>query len=571
MRLEEYLNKLEEDKKEREERRSERREERREGKFQGDQSEYETGEGASSAGEFKIKPFMRALDTMKNQIIGKLLEIDSILGNPSAKGKKVAEKYKRDYVRYLDRTAQIMGQVDSFKKGEGKEFEEGDETLKAGFRNLYNELSKDLVKTNEKYVADLQESVIRELSELKYKDVNDLIIDAKNSFTQAQNDINLFIEKQKQSEMSKKSSEKGQEKAISGQIKIEAPIKKWVKGKPANETVKKVQQLIFDKFKNVKEVSDTELFKKFIRPPFPDGKNGNTTSQLIIRLKFAFGLKDESSDITQEFIDQLNSMKESVTSKLIDFESFLNKLPENFDPAKWKESEKKVKPLVPKKTEPVDKKGIVKELEKNKPDTSVKIKEESIQQMMDRLKKEAKREFTIEELIKDLKKIQGVEIAEDFDSSKKYSLDPKNPRKGYLAKCKGLYFFENGVCVRSYDGQIGYYNPETGYYKGKDGWKEKIEDLIKKGGVPKKYTYLTKMLIDALNDKDISDYDARYIDFWKNKLSNYGKSTLKAIFNTVKWKYKDRDLLSDLRGLRKRHDYIKDFYDKNKDLLKELV
>lgn len=78
-----------------------------------------------------------------------------------------------------------------------------------------------------------------------------------------------------------------------------------------NDVVAKVQQLIYDKFKEDKKVAETALFKKFasyFKDGKPDGKFGPSTAGLIRALRAGFEL-EKNSNISQKFIDELTAHK----------------------------------------------------------------------------------------------------------------------------------------------------------------------------------------------------------------------------------------------------------------------
>jgi peptidoglycan hydrolase-like protein with peptidoglycan-binding domain len=88
-------------------------------------------------------------------------------------------------------------------------------------------------------------------------------------------------------------------------IKIASPIKKGAKG----DQVKAVQQLIMDKMGT--KLKDVPQYKKFAKYG-ADGIFGGSTASLVPAMKGALGLKDTSSDITQELVDKLSAViKES--------------------------------------------------------------------------------------------------------------------------------------------------------------------------------------------------------------------------------------------------------------------
>jgi len=88
-------------------------------------------------------------------------------------------------------------------------------------------------------------------------------------------------------------------------IKLASPLKRGAKG----DQVKAVQQLIMDKMGT--KLKDVPQYKKFAKYG-ADGIFGGSTASLVPAMKGALGLKDTSSDITQELVDKLSAViKES--------------------------------------------------------------------------------------------------------------------------------------------------------------------------------------------------------------------------------------------------------------------
>ncbi len=93
----------------------------------------------------------------------------------------------------------------------------------------------------------------------------------------------------------------------SAPFKLENTVKYDAKKRGSvNDDVKKVQQLIIDKIGKSSKGKDSELYKKFSKYG-ADGKFGQNTGNLISSIKAGLGLKDTSSDITQELVDKLSS------------------------------------------------------------------------------------------------------------------------------------------------------------------------------------------------------------------------------------------------------------------------
>ena len=317
-----------EDKDTRKQRKEERKEERQEKKFnQGGSEEYSSG-----TGKFNLNAFLKALTALKNQIISQLTDADTVKKiNPDL---KTPEKYKSEFMGLLERTAKLMGDVEYTRSKEGRKLESGDETLISGYRDIYNKIEAQFKEKKESYTKDVQEERIESQKGLEFKGILDPLNSAITKFGEAE----VMM-----TELLTNLSNKAQEGSGTGsQVKIEKPISEWTKGKPANDRVKEIQQMIFDKFKGNSDVTGTQIWKDFSAGNFADGKNGRKTSNMVVALKSAFGLADTSSDITQEFVDQLMAVKESasLSESLISYEDFMSpkKIKEGFDPAAFKKA-----------------------------------------------------------------------------------------------------------------------------------------------------------------------------------------------------------------------------------------
>ena len=132
-----------------------------------------------------------------------------------------------------------------------------------------------------------------------------------------------------------------------------------LKGKK-NEALGNIQTLISRKLGGKIEGSDS--FNKFSKGKFSgDGYFGDITDKVIRGLKAGLGMSDQSSDITEELIDRVLSLKESQNFEgiLKSFDSFSsvnerqNYRDQKFDLKKFLEVADGKKPEEDKKEEPV--------------------------------------------------------------------------------------------------------------------------------------------------------------------------------------------------------------------------
>jgi hypothetical protein len=160
--------------------------------------------------------------------------------------------------------------------------------------------------------------------------------DASSLFVRALQAANKALAKEKEVKDKLASEQKKETDAkTESALKIKRNITKEEVGKEKNEDVTKFQELVLTKFKNNPDVNSTDLFKKFVKFG-ADGMFGGTTAGIIKALKAGFGLKDQSTDITQELIDELSAHEVKESFNVVkNFDTF-NKLNEEFDVAAFK-------------------------------------------------------------------------------------------------------------------------------------------------------------------------------------------------------------------------------------------
>jgi hypothetical protein len=138
------------------------------------------------------------------------------------------------------------------------------------------------------------------------KEAAAIFVDALKSLEDAKEKDKAFVEKIKADKETEDNRNKSAKDAIGfkGTIKMED-----VKDKK-NETVKAFQQEVIKSFKDI--IKGSENFKKFSEGKYAgDGYFGENTAKVIKGMKAGFGMKDTSSDITDEFLNNVFSFKSS--------------------------------------------------------------------------------------------------------------------------------------------------------------------------------------------------------------------------------------------------------------------
>ena len=100
-------------------------------------------------------------------------------------------------------------------------------------------------------------------------------------------------------------------------LTIEDDISPEDVGLSYNQKVQDFQQLVVNKFSNVKSVAETQAFKKMASfgKGGVDGKFGPYTQIIVKALKSGFDLEDTTPDITQQLVDEIDSLDSSTIAE----------------------------------------------------------------------------------------------------------------------------------------------------------------------------------------------------------------------------------------------------------------
>lgn len=332
-------NEMDEDRDERVERREERRKERREDKF-GVSTDTE-GDTAETQGntDFKIRPFIRAVDQLKSQVQSEIFNIKQTLDNRES-GYQSARTYESKFNTIMEIIAKITSKMNLIKDKEGRNLESNDLADIKIFRGLYSTASNDFLAAQKEWKEKKLEDENKYLSDLKDTDTNNFIFGANKAFDQAQAMLNELIRTSQLTVNNKKGVDgtKGAENLASGDI-----IKggKYTKDSKEGKIVIEVKKTIYNKFKKyLGKTKDWGIVYKSGVDNVSGTLLGNT--QNVIKGVKA-GLVDDYSelksdktgDITPAFINIINKVSESnhnTSGKLITFENFIkSKITEAFN------------------------------------------------------------------------------------------------------------------------------------------------------------------------------------------------------------------------------------------------
>lgn len=332
-------NEMDEDKDARVERREERRRERREDKFGVSTSTTDgtTTEVAGSS-DFKIRPFMRAVQQLKSQVQSEIFNTNQILDSRGA-GYQSARTYESKFNTILEIIEKIESKMDSIKDKEGRNLEDKDTADIKILRDLYSTASNDFIAAKKEWTEKKLEDETKYLSDLKDTETNNLIREATKAFTEAQAMLDELT-RISQAQVGGMKATGGANLETGDVIKAG---KKYTNDSKEGKIVIEVKKTIYKKFKSkLGTKKDWEIVYKSGVDNVSGSLLGNTQA-LIVMIKgglFKTGKypqfeSDKGGDITPAFIQSINSLTESQSNsfgKLITFENFIkSKVNEDFE------------------------------------------------------------------------------------------------------------------------------------------------------------------------------------------------------------------------------------------------
>ena len=340
-------NEMYEDKDERRKKKEERRKERREEKFGVSTSDTDgTTTEVEGDTDFKIRPFIRAVDQLKSQVQSEIFNIDQSIKNRES-GHQSASTYKTKFNAILEIILKINSKLELIKDKEGRNLEAGTATDPADsaeikiFRGLYTTASNDFLAAQKEWTEKKQEADTKYLSDLKDTETNNFIISANTVFDEAKAMLNDLI-RNSQSEVgsSGSSGSSGTSGATGETIKAGT---RYANDSKEGKIVIEVKKTIYTKFKKFKSVSNNDNWRIVYKSyPNVSGSLLPQTQAVIKGVKAGLATKeapelksDKTGDITPAFINAINKMsesKENASGRLITFENFIkNKVNEQFD------------------------------------------------------------------------------------------------------------------------------------------------------------------------------------------------------------------------------------------------
>ena len=339
-------NEMYEDKDERKRKKEERRKGNREDKFGVSTSDTDgTTTEVEGDTDFKIRPFIRAVDQLKSQVQSEIFNIDQSIKNRES-GHQSASTYKTKFNAILEIILKINSKLELIKDKEGRNLEAGTATDPADsaeikiFRGLYTTASNDFLAAQKEWTEKKQEADTKYLSDLKDTETNNFIISANTVFDEAKAMLNDLIRNSQSEVGSSGSSGSSGTSGLTGET-IKPSKKPYARDSKEGKIVIQVKNTIYAKFKKYEKFSKTDAWKDvYQNPTNVSGSFGSNTEKVIkgvkAGLKNAPELKsDKTGDITPALIAAINKIpisesKENTHGRLITFSNFIkNKINED--------------------------------------------------------------------------------------------------------------------------------------------------------------------------------------------------------------------------------------------------
>jgi len=339
-------NEMYEDKDERRKKKEERRKENREEKFGVSTSDTDgTTTEVEGDTDFKIRPFIRAVDQLKSQVQSEIFNIDQTIKNRES-GSQSASTYKTKFNAILEIILKINSKIELIKDKEGRNLEAGTATDPADsaeikiFRGLYTTASNDFLAAQKEWAEKKQEADTKYLSDLKDTETNNFIIGANTAFDEAKAMLNDLIRNSQSVVGSSGSSGSSGTSGLTGDI-IKPSSKPYARDSKEGKIVIQVKNTIYAKFKKYDVLNKSAAWKDVYKNPTNvSGSFGTNTEKVIKGVKAGLATKeapelksDKTADITPAFIAAINKMsesKENTHGRLITFSNFIkNKINED--------------------------------------------------------------------------------------------------------------------------------------------------------------------------------------------------------------------------------------------------
>lgn len=293
----------------------------------------------ASGQEMALKPFLRALENLKSQIVAENSGVYNAVNN-KGEGSKFGIPIMRGLEATLKNVMDLIASVTSKMSRTGKYLDmlKNSEDIES-YRTLYTKAQADYAKYAKEWVEATRKDRLERPIDNKNKEIEASISSAIAFFDKAKD---LFIKNS--SSFVKPSTSTSTSDGTNTAITLDKTIKqrKAAYTGTEGETVKNVKLMIYNKFSKYKKLSATNDWKiVFKNPKNPSSTlRANTASVIkMVKAGLAGDYKDLSSDktgdITPAFVKILSEIKEGLQNqgnKLISFSDFMSKkISEGFD------------------------------------------------------------------------------------------------------------------------------------------------------------------------------------------------------------------------------------------------
>lgn len=484
-------------------------------------------EGAKGEAKRNAKALLASINSTIGSINGVLSQIYAREGDPRRKDFRSIQM-KPTFFQIAGNIEEIRSQITI----DGLNLKDRKELV-----NLpLDQLEEDFKRSQELFTTKKEEyekSYISEESDLKSIKTIDVISPSINDkvkngdlFFNKLGELSMLAGQLAQEEINKEKEKKPEAKKPEevkdpvATLKIRDAIKKGTK----SEEVKKFQELVVDKMKDLK---GNTPFDQLAAASKQFGSFGPKTAAAVKFLKAGFGIQDKTSDITQELIDKIASHDGKIKESYSLFEEFDLKAANAS--ISGNEQKKEIKKIGGDdiKSAKKDLAGVKNEISKDVP----KIPSGDVKKHIEEAVSKAKEEWNKEQAIKELKEIGAKE-------------NPDYGKNGQMAvaTANGIRFYSNGTALRLFDKMLGTYSVKNDRFVGVDGSKDKLTALMR-DGIPYKYADGFRMFYHSPADackkyitwdeQSVTILDSAFKAFYKKSLDKHLASKLAGVFSGV--------------------------------------
>jgi hypothetical protein len=298
-------------------------------------------EAFATGQEMALKPFLRALESLKSQIIAENSGVYNAVNN-KGEGAKYGIPIMRGLEATLKNVMDLIASVTTKMSREGNYLDMGKnpEDIES-YRTLYTKAQTDYAKYAQEWVESTRKDRLERPVDNKNKEIEASLNSAITFFNKAKD---LFIKNSSSFVKSSTSSSSSTASGTGSAVTLTSTIKQRKDAYTGTdgETVKSVKLMIYNKFNKYNKLSSTSDWKiVFKDPKNPSATLRANTASVIMMVKAGLAksypdlASDKTGDITPTFVKILSEIKEGLQhkgNKLISFSDFMSKkVNEQFD------------------------------------------------------------------------------------------------------------------------------------------------------------------------------------------------------------------------------------------------